>query len=204
MKKITILFIALVALSSNLISQDFKVLSEAFKNSYAYEVKGENAKAIDALKKVYDSNSYETSLRLGWLNYSSGMFTEAVAYYQNAIALMPYSVEARLGLVYPLSALGNWEQVAKQYEKILEFDPANSTANYRLGLILYGKEQYEKALPLFQKVVNYYPFGYDGLLMLAWTNFKLGKTREAKLLFNKVLLYSPDDASALEGLALIK
>ena len=40
--------------------------------------------------------------------------------------------------------------------------------------------------------------------MLAWSNLKLGKTREAKIYFNKALLYSPDDASAREGLGLIK
>jgi len=40
--------------------------------------------------------------------------------------------------------------------------------------------------------------------MLAWTNFKLGKLREAKVLFQKALLISPDDESATEGLNLIK
>jgi len=53
-------------------------------------------------------------------------------------------------------------------------------------------------------VVNLYPFGYDGLLMFAWTNLKAGKLREAKILFNKVLMYSPGDKSALEGLSYIK
>jgi Flp pilus assembly protein TadD len=40
--------------------------------------------------------------------------------------------------------------------------------------------------------------------MLAWTNFRLTKYKEAKQLFNKVLLLAPNDASALEGIALIK
>jgi len=40
--------------------------------------------------------------------------------------------------------------------------------------------------------------------MLAWTNFKLGKFREAKVLFSKALLIQPGDESALEGLGLIK
>ena len=40
--------------------------------------------------------------------------------------------------------------------------------------------------------------------MLAWSYLRLGKHNEAKLLFNKVLLMSPNDASALEGLATIK
>jgi Flp pilus assembly protein TadD len=49
-----------------------------------------------------------------------------------------------------------------------------------------------------------YPFDYDNLVLYAWTNYQLGKLREAKVLFNKVLLNKPNDASAKEGLGLIK
>jgi len=190
--------------SLKIFSQDYTSIIDAFSQSYTHEYNADYAKSIDAIKKVYDEKSYEMNLRLGWLNYSSGLFSESIAYYNKALATMPYSIEARLGIVYPMSAQGNWDQVAKQYEKILEFDPANTTANYRLGMIFYGKEQFDKALNCFQKNVNYYPFTYDSLIMLAWTNFKLGKTREAKVLFNKVLMYSPTDASAIEGIGLIK
>jgi len=58
-------------------------------------------------------------------------------------------------------------------------------------------------LPYFQKLTELYPFDYDGLLMYAWTNLKLGKTREAQALFDKVLLRSPRDTSALHGLQLL-
>ena len=40
--------------------------------------------------------------------------------------------------------------------------------------------------------------------MFAWTNLQLGKSREAKILFKKVLLLSPGDQSATTGLELIK
>jgi len=40
--------------------------------------------------------------------------------------------------------------------------------------------------------------------MLAWTNHMMGKSREAKVLFQKALLIRPDNASALEGLGLVK
>lgn len=49
-----------------------------------------------------------------------------------------------------------------------------------------------------------YPFDYYATLMLGWTNLKLGRSREAEVLFNKTLLISPDDASALEGLGALK
>ncbi len=122
----------------------------------------------------------------------------------NAINLMPYAVEPRLGLVYPVSAMGNWSEVIAQYEKILEIVPNYSLVLHRLGLIYYGRNEFEKALKYFEKVVNLFPFDYDGLTMLAWTHFKLNNTREAKVLFQKALLNTPGGSSALEGLQLLK
>jgi len=90
------------------------------------------------------------------------------------------------------------------YNKILEVNPKSTTANYRLGLIYYGQKNYSKAGSSFEKVLDLYPFDYDALLMTAWTDYFLGKTNEAKILFTKVLMNSPDNESAGEGLNLIK
>ncbi len=185
-------------------AQDYDAIQTAFEQSYTDEYNGDYSKAIDDLKNVYDENSYEINLRLGWLTYMGGFFTESSSFYQKAINLRPMSIEAKLGFVYPASALGKWQQVKQQYVKILEIDPQNSTANYRLGSIYYGNEDYTTALKYFETVVNLYPFDYDSLLMYAWTNFKLGKTKEAEVLFHKVLMNTPNDESALEGLELIK
>jgi tetratricopeptide (TPR) repeat protein len=184
--------------------QDFNAIRDAFQKSYIQEATGEYSGAINSLKSVYDEKSYELNLRLGWLTYLSGSFTEAKAYYQNAVNLMPYAVEPRLGLVYPVSAMGNWSEVIAQYEKILEIVPNYSLVLHRLGLIYYGRNEFEKALKYFEKVVNLFPFDYDGLTMLAWTHFKLNNTREAKVLFQKALLNTPGGSSALEGLQLLK
>jgi len=184
-------------------AQNYEAIQNAFNESYNYEYNGQYSKAIESLKSVYLEDSYEINLRLGWLNYMGGFFTESLAFYQKAIDLKPLSIEAKLGYVYPASALGNWEQVKTQYNEILKIDPQNTTANYRLGSIYYGNEEYTTALKYFEKVVNLYPFDYSSLLMYAWTNLKLGKTREAKVLFNKVLMNKPGDESATDGLNLI-
>ncbi len=182
----------------------YDTLIKAFKKSYVLEKKGEYKQAADILKKVYNPQSYEINLRLGWLNYQAGLFTESATHYQRAVDLMPYAIEAKFGLIYPKSAIGKWDEVIRIYKKILEIDPQNTLANYRLGLIYYGRKEYEKAEKYFKTVVNLYPFGYDSLIMSAWTELQLGKYREAKVLFRKVLLYNPDDASAKEGLRRIK
>ncbi len=200
--RLSIILAVFIFASANTYAQTAVI--NAFKKSYALEKKGEFKKAAEELKKVYDEKSYEINLRLGWLDYQAGLFTESASYYKKAVELMPYSEEAKFGLIYPKAALGKWDEVISLYNKILANHPNNTTANYRLGLIYYGQKNYTKAYKYFNKVVNLYPFGYDALLMLAWTNYQLGKLREAKVLFNKVLMYSPNDKSALEGLNLIK
>ncbi len=181
-------------------------LYQAFKKSYEYEKNNEAKKAANELKTVYVSHqdSYELNLRLGWLNYKAGVFTESIIYYSRAVNLKPYSIEAKFGLIYPLSAMGKWTDVEKTYLEILKLDSKNTVASYKLALLYFGYENYNKALVYLENVVNLYPFDYDSNLMLAWTYLRLGKQREAKILFEKVLLISPNDASAKEGLSYIK
>lgn len=202
--KKALFFLTIFLLSVNVKAQDYSAIVVAFQKSYAFEVEGKYTDAASAMKAVYDASSYEINLRLGWLYYMSGSYTESITYYQKAITIMPYSIEAKFGVCYPVAALGNWEEVKKQYSAILEKDPNNTSACYKLGMIYYNAGEYEKAYKCFEKIINLFPFNYDGMIMYAWTNYKLGKTREAKILFYKVLMISPNDASALEGLSYIK
>jgi tetratricopeptide (TPR) repeat protein len=191
--------------SGSLFSQaNYAVLQDAFSKSYAYESRGNFTDAITTIKALYQEDSYEINVRLGWVTYLAGQFTESSAYYQKAIALKPYAIEARIGFANPGSALGNWDQVVAQYDEVLKIDPQNTLVNYRMGSILYGRKDYAKAEKYLEKVVNLYPFDYDSMVLYAWTNYRLGKLREAQVLFNKALLIRPKDASALEGLGLIK
>ena len=177
---------------------------KAFEESYKLEKEGKSKDALEAMKSVYNEQSYGINLRLGWLAYLSGKFTESIAYYNNAIDKLPLSVEARLGIVLPLSAMGNWNQIIGHYNKILSIDPQNSLVNYRLGVIYYERKQYDKAESYLKKVINLYPFDHDTLLMLGWVKLQQGNYSHAKLLFNKALMANPADASAKEGLSLIK
>ena len=194
-----------ILFTSQVMSQtNYKELQEAFEESYTLEGKADYPGAINVLKAAYHEDSYATNLRLGWLHYLAGLFTESTAYYQKAISLKPYSLEAKFGFSYPASALGNWDQVEAQYEEILKIDPQNTLALYRMGSIYYGREDFAKAEKYLEKIINLWPFDYDSMILYAWTTLKLGKFREAQILFNKVLLIEPDDSSATEGLEMIK
>ncbi len=183
---------------------DNLALRKAFKESYTFEYNKNYGEAISSIAKFHEDNSYELQLRLGWLYYLNKNYTQSQGYYSKAASLKPYAVEAKLGLVKPLSALESWDKVLQLYEEVIKIDPQNYTANYWAGAIYYSRKKYEPASRLFEKIINLYPFDYDGNHMLAWTYLNMGKNNEAKAFFNKALLNRPEDSSSLEGLSKIK
>ena len=195
--------VIIILTTLNVNAQD-KTLMNAFSQSYDYEAIKKYDAAISSLNTVYSPSSYEMNARLGWLNYEAGKYKESVSFYQKAIVLMPAASEPLWAMINPLTKLESWNEVEKTYLSILKLDPKNSSANYNLGLIYYYRKDYLNAKKYFDISLNLYPFDYNNMLMSAWTNYFLGNKNEAKTLFNKTLLYSPNDKSALEGLGLIK
>lgn len=188
----------------NITAQQPTAWQNAFYKSYEAETNEKYTAAINELMAVYKADDYFINLRLGWLNYLARQHAKSEQYYRTAIRLKPYSIEARFGVVKPLSATAKWDQVKLQYLEVLKIDPQNTFASYWLGVIHYNRKEYTAAVKLFEKVVNLYPLDYDSVIMLAWTKLNLGKTGEAKLLFNHALTLRKNDESALNGLKLIK
>ena len=187
-----------------LFSQDQVALRQAFSKSYTQESNNNFKGAIAELTAHYSETSYELNLRLGWLSFMAGSFTESINYYQKAIKIMPAATEPLWGIIRPYDKMENYTAVEQSYLSILKLDPKNSKANYLLGLLHYYKKDFINAKKYLDVSLNLYPFDYDSMLMSAWTNYFLGKVNEAKTLFNKVLLINPNDKSATEGLSLIK
>lgn len=202
LKKIVVVIVFILPIK--LSAQSDTLMMNYFRRSYVSEVSGDYTNAISVLKDHNKDNLYEINLRLGWLYYLAKDYPTSVNYYDKAIKQMPYAIEARLGIVYPLGELASWDLVLAQYNAILKSDPQNTKANYKLGLIYYYRKDYNTAIKYFEKVVNLYPFDYDSLLMLAWSKLFAGNSTEAKILFNKVLLSHPADTSAKDGLSRIK
>lgn len=185
-------------------SQSESLRQAAIYKSYEYERGNSYSAAINELKKTYQAEDYFLNVRLGWLNYLAKQYSESIKFYEKAIILKPYAIEAKFGKIKPLSAIEDWEKVKLQYLQILKIDPQNTVANYWLGVIYYNRKDYSSAVKLFEKVVNLYPLDYDSVVMLAWTKLNLGKLVEAKILFNQALILRPNDSAATSGLKLIK
>jgi tetratricopeptide (TPR) repeat protein len=184
-------------------SQSTDVIQTAFVKSYEAETSKNYSVAIRELKLVYDAGNYVLNIRLGWLSYLAKQYAESINYYEKAISLKPYAIEARFGCVKPLSALEDWDKVKKHYLEILTIDPQNTVANYWLGVIIYNRKDFNSAARFFEKIVNLYPLDYDSVIMMAWSKLNAGRPTDAKVLFHQALIIRPDDSSAISGLKLI-
>ena len=203
LKKFTFI-IALSLLGNCAMAQSQQALQTAFSKSYELEQSGKYIAAVNELKPVYKTDGYFLNIRMGWLYYLAKQYTESIKYYNIAIALKPYAIEARFGCIKPLSALESWDNVKAHYTQILKIDPQNTLANYWLGVMYYNKKSYTTAEKLFEKVVNLYPLDYDSIIMLAWTKLNLGKSADAKVLFYQALVIRPNDSSATAGVKQLK
>lgn len=189
------LFILIFALHTRA-QQTFEV---AFSKSYAFEYNTEYNKAITALLDL-NTDNYQINLRLGWLHYLNKDYTKAETYYKKAIAFEPSSLEARFGIVLPLSALGNWNSVLNIYLEILKLDPNNTLANYRTASIYFSRKDYPKAQSYAVKVIKLYPFDYDSNLLLGKILMAENKNAEAKKYLIKALEYNPQSEEASQAL----
>ncbi|MBL1232458.1 MAG: tetratricopeptide repeat protein [Flavobacteriales bacterium] len=188
MKKLILNFIFL---ATTTLTTGQTIVKEAFSKSYLYESDKDYSQAISVIFTVYDVNSYTMNLRLGWLNYLAGEYIKSQGFYKKAIALESKSIEARLGYVYPTSAMENWDDVIKTYNEILSIDPYNSTVNYRMASIYSYRKEYVKAAAYAEKVVTLYPFDYDSNYLLGHIYISLGKIKEAKICLIRALHYNP-------------
>ena len=167
----------------------------AFSRSYLYEYDTQYSKAIKSLQDL-NLDNYQVNLRLGWLFYLNKDYLKSETYYKKAIALENASVEARFGLVLPLSALGSWNNVLAIYIEILKQDPNNSIANYRVSSIYYSRKDYVNAANYVSKVTRMYPFDFDSNLLFGKILLAQGKTTDAKKFAEKALEYNPQSEEA--------
>lgn len=170
----------------------------AFSKSYLYEYDSQYTKAIKSLQDL-KLDTYEINFRLGWLYYLSKDYAKSETFYRKAISQEPASVEARFGLVLPLSALGNWNSVLTVYLEILKTDPNNSIANYRTASIYYSRNDFSNCLSYVNRVVKMYPFDFDSNLLAGKALLAQGKKQDARKFAERAIEYNPqsDEAKTL-------
>jgi len=177
-------------------------LSTALKSSYEAEAQQDYKASIKALVVHEAAGSYIAQLRLGWLGYCSGDWSESISHYKQAVQLAPFAVEPLLGQMISQQAAGSNDDAIRTAQAVLRLDPANYTAISRTAWMLYLKRDFKQAASAYRKLVSLYPTDTEMLLGLGFSLKSAGEKNASVPYFRTVLLLSPNNARALAGLDL--
>jgi len=193
-----------VAGSTMLQSQTAKI--KAFNESLQYEQSKNYKQALSSIEKIYSDNAkdYFVNLRMGWLYYNLLNYDKSEKYYRLATEINSKSIEAMIGLTYPLAAKEQWKEVEALYQKILKIDGMNYTANLRLGQMYLYRADYTGAKKYLERIYYVYQSDYELNLYFGWVMYYLGDKNNAREMFTRVLMQNSKDASANEGYNLVK
>lgn len=75
--------------------------------------------------------------------------------------------------------------------------------HYEQGIALYNASEYDNARRSLERAYEIAPNAVDVILMLGWTNFKLGNYEVARFYFDRVLKIEPDTEEAQIGAAFV-
>ena len=126
---------------------------------------------------------------------------EALAAYDAALAIRPDFVPALSNRAGVLLELGRRDEALAGYERLIAVEPHHADAHNNRGGILFQLGRTDDALAAFDAALHYQPDHARALLNRSTALTKINHHAEAGLCYQRLLALSPNDVTALGGLA---
>jgi len=194
---ITAVFLVLITFSTAAATND-SWIKEAYSHSFHYEQteRYENAiKSLSSVVKAYPKG-YTVNLRLGWLYYLVGRYSNSMAHYQVASKSAPGAIEPTLGLLLPQLAQERYAEAEQTAYRIIATDYYNYYANLHLSFALRKQKKSGLALKVVNKMLVKYPTNVAFLVELGMLYMELGEGEKAAEVFTTVTILDPENVTA--------
>lgn len=142
-----------------------------------------------------DPDDPEVHFRLGSVFTELGRTEEAIASYEESIALAA-SPEAHVLVGVLLTDAGRNAEAATHYENALVLNPADVDAHYNLGVELGKQRRYADAATHYRLVLQQDPDHIEAANNLGAALFAQGEVKESIGYFERVLRAEPGDVEA--------
>jgi len=171
---------------------------DPWQASYTLEGKGMYSEAIKQVEQASNSqvNDELKFLRLGWLYYLQGDYSDAKKSYKSALEKNRQSIDARLGLYNQLVAQKRWREAATYNQEILDVAPQHLQANLNAMAVEEHNQDWEHLVRRATKTLRYFPTSADALIYHARANKLLGDMFSARRSYKKVLMLYPSNLEA--------
>ncbi|HWU54941.1 MAG TPA: tetratricopeptide repeat protein [Rhizomicrobium sp.] len=143
------------------------------------------------------SAAYQSGLKLS----SQGRHVEAIAQFEQALALDPADTKVLFALGNTASQLGLAGAAEQFFRQVLALEPTRLEAIVNLANLLRGATQYEAAIALLEPALARQPESPELLITLGSTFREKGDLPQARIHYQAALAARPNYASALANLA---
>ncbi|TAG92647.1 MAG: tetratricopeptide repeat protein [Oscillatoriales cyanobacterium] len=136
----------------------------------------------------------------GNLLKSQGKFTEAIAYFKNALVCQPDLIEAATNLAVTLHQIGDLTEAATYYLRSLQIDPNSAQAHNNLGILRQAQGNIVEAVSCFQQAIALNPLYVKALNNLGALLQHQGELPSAIACFHQALSATSNCVPALINL----
>jgi len=133
----------------------------------------------------------------GYSFFQQNKFSEAEQEYREAVKHSPSTMDFHVGLLAALSkqGQGRWDELAKEYKRILELDPNKTELLGDYGELLYKLKRYDEAVATLRRSLEFNASNPSLHRRLADVLVDQGKAGEAINEYREAIKLSPGDAS---------
>lgn len=135
-------------------------------------------------------NKVQGYVDTGWDLYKQKKFEEAIAQFDEALALNPdasLGSSAYTGLGSSYYQLKDYEKAKEGFNKALEINSVNDVTHTGLGWVYYQQIQYDKSKTEFEKAININPNNDMAHSGLGWIYLIMADLDNSLISFNKAL-----------------
>lgn len=178
-----------------------KTADDYFKLGESLVLKNERVQAIRAYTAGMQLDPKLAALYLsrGWTLLKEDEHALAKADFENFVKLQPQSAMGMGGLALAQYLLGELDKATITAEKALKIDKDCADALYVRGMVKYDSQDFEEALPDFERAVELEPKDAANHERLGWTYFELQMYENSLPEFDAALKLDPTFEHAYYG-----
>lgn len=139
----------------------------------------------------------EVLLQSGVVNKLKNNFTQAIVFYDQALALQPDSIPVLINKGLALQSMGSIDEAIKLFQVVTLKVPSMDQIWHILAMAWLAKGDLLQALECFEKTFELNPENIDAGIQLAKAYRHVGCTAECESVCKKVLEVDPDNTEAL-------
>lgn len=175
--------------------------------------RGDFSAALILLEKVLaiDKNNAEAHAKTGVILVRMGHFHEGIEHLKRSVELVPGNVSYHKSLAFSFEFRSLYDDAILAYRKVQalavagseDYLLANKKIDYLIATKLARSGSLDKAVPIFERLVQQYPDDPSMRYSLGLSYFFLKKMDQAEVEFKKVLEHNPEHVGSYLNLASI-